>query len=81
MSGHPWYPNREAYIVKECGCIDIPWGAVHKLGDCKGRERIFRLNCEEHPSPNPLGWAIREATYADIARFRGWQESNQSRLF
>src|SRR5271170_6906130 len=69
MSG--WYPNHEPSVLLECGCIDIPWGAIWCFGERKQGGKAWRLGCRRHEyPPHPAGWRIiRKATPSDYEQF------------
>jgi hypothetical protein len=44
--GMRYAPNKEDYCMLQCGCIMLPWGAVHKLGEFKNGKKCWRLPCQ-----------------------------------
>lgn len=77
-----YYPNRENYVVLECGCITIPWTAIHLLGEKDDNGTVYRLPCPRgihYPKGDSkaesLGFIIRVAEPADIERFLADRES------
>jgi hypothetical protein len=68
-----YYPNREAYVNLECGCVMLNWGSIEyigerwKKGNLKGK-RIRRMTCERHPSERGQG-ITGKASPADIIAY------------